>query len=193
MDRFILVVFIYSFISFPGFSQIQQQIPSSADRDDTLKNGETYVLASVDDSGRLLHIKTSNSRNIFIKKDSAQVGFDDIVISDDGKTVGWLALYNNVATSYPIPLELKVCAGGKIHTFTGTGLPIWQWDYTTDGKQVAYEQETVHGGWGVHYELREIATEKLIEVYEPEYGIDNQPLAIQKNVPKWVEELNKKR
>lgn len=192
MDQFILVVFIYSFISFSAFSQIHQQIPSDADRDDTLKNGETYILASIDTSGQL-HIKTSNSRNIFIKKDSAQVGFDDIVISDDGQNIGWLALYNNVATSYPIPLELKVYASGKIHTFTGIGLPIWLWEFTADDKQVAFEQETVHGGWGVHYELRVIATEQLIEMFEPEYGPDNQPLKVQKNVPKWVEELNNKK
>lgn len=191
MAQFILIVCLYSFISFSGFSQIHQQIPSDADRDDTLKKGETYILASVDKSGQL-HIKTSNSRNIIIQKDSAQVGFDDIVISDDGLNIGWLALYNNVATSYPIPLELKVYTSGEIHKFTGIGLPIWQWDFTEDGKHVAYEQETVHGGWGVHYELRVIATEQLIEMYEPEYGPNNRPLGIQKNVPKWVEELNNK-
>jgi hypothetical protein len=189
MDQFILVVFIYSFISFSGFSQIHQQISYDADRGDTLKNGEVYIQASVDKNGQL-HIKTSNSRNIFIQKDSAQVGFDDIVISDDGQNIGWLALYNNVATSYPIPLELKIYASGKIHKFTGIGLPIWRWHFTADGKQVAFEQETVHGGWGIHYELREIATERLIEMYEPEYGPNNQLLGIQKNVPKWVVELN---
>lgn len=90
-------------------------------------------------------------------------------------------------------MELKIFASGEIHKFTGVGLPIWQWHFTADGKQVAYEQETVHSGCGIHYELREITTERLIDEYEPEYGSNNQPLEIQKNVPKWVEELNNKK
>ncbi|HKB86908.1 MAG TPA: hypothetical protein VKD08_12095 [Ignavibacteriaceae bacterium] len=190
--RFITVDFISCLIYFSCFAQTQGQITSNDGRDDTLQNGETYILAAVDDSGQL-HIKTSSSRDIFIQKDSAQTEFDDIRISDDGQKVGWLAMYDNVATSYPIPLELNIYSGGRIHKFTGIGLPIWQWEFTADGKQIAYEQETVHGGWGIHYELRVIDTEQLIELYEPVYGPYNQPLPVQKNVPEWVEELNNKK
>ncbi len=187
--RYNPVVFILFLIYFSAFAQIQAQTASYTGRDDTLQNGEIYVLASVDDDGQL-HLKTSSSRDIFIQKDSAQTEFDDIRISDDGRKVGWLAMYDNAATSYPIPLVLNIYSRGVIHKFIGIGLPIWQWEFTADDKQITYEQETVHGGWGIHYELRDIDTEQLVEMYEPVYGPDNQPLPVQKYVPKWVEELN---
>src|SRR5262249_21090826 len=75
-----------------------------------------------------------------------QVEFKDVVISPDRRTVGWLAMYSNCCTSYPIPLALVLYSDGKTREFTGTGLPIWRWAFQNEGKQVAFEQETVHGG-----------------------------------------------
>jgi hypothetical protein len=80
-----------------------------------------------------------------------------------------------------------VLSNGRVRSFTGDGLPVWQWSFQSSGKRVAFRQETVHGGLGTHYELRDVATGRLIAKYSP----DNQPLAIQ-NVPTWVAELNAK-
>ena len=104
---------------------------------------ETYVQATVDPSGQL-RIVTKEGREIRPKKDSEQVAFDMVAISQDGMTVGWLALYPNCCTSYPIPLKLVMYTNGKIRTFTGSGLPVWRWRFEAGGKQVAFEQETVH-------------------------------------------------
>ncbi|MFZ1083047.1 MAG: hypothetical protein WAO19_14110 [Candidatus Kryptoniota bacterium] len=177
MKQFVLFVCICFFFSFSAFSQIDKM--------------DTYVRASVDENGQLL-ILTKDAREILIQKDSVQVGCDSFEISKDGHSVGWLALYPNHTTSYPIPLELKIYSDGVMHEFTGVRLPISLWHFTAGGRQVAYKQETVHGGFSIHYELREVATERLIAEYDPEYGPDNQLLEIQKNVPKWVEELNAK-
>ena len=152
---------------------------------------DTYVRASVDETGQL-RILTSDARAIVLQKEPEQVGFDKVTISEDGRSVGWVALYPNCCTSYPIPLKLMIYSGGDLREFSGVGLPVWQWHFTAGGKQVAFEQETVHGGLGIHYELREVATGRLIVEYGPTVGPDNRPLAIQ-NVPKWVEELNAKR
>jgi hypothetical protein len=151
---------------------------------------DRYVGAMVDETGQL-RIFTSDGRAIVLPKKPEQVGFDRIAISQDGGTVGWVALYPNCCTSYPIPLELVVYSGGEPRTFTGSGLPVWQWHFTAGGKQVAFEQETVHGGLGIHYELRDVASGRLISEYSPPVGPDSQPLANQ-TVPKWVAELNAK-
>jgi len=103
-----------------------------------------------------------------------------------------VALYPNSSTSYPITLTLLVYSGGQLRTFTGVGLPIWQWHFTAGGKQIAFEQETVHGGLGVHYELRDASSARLIAEYSPTIGPDNQPVANRK-IPKWVALLNAKR
>lgn len=189
MNQLLILILVYFFISYSGYSQTHQHFPSDSTCAEVLSGAETYLFASVKDNEQLC-IKTSNNREIIFEKDSTQAGFDKIRISDDGKAIGWLELYNNNSTSYPIPLKLKIYSAGKIHLFTGTGLPIWLWSFMESGNLVAYRQETVHGGFGVHYELREVATGLLIADHSPEYGPDNQQLVIQKNVPKWVEDLN---
>jgi hypothetical protein len=149
---------------------------------------DKYIDASVDDSGRL-NIRTSDGRSIILPKDRDQVGFDLIGISADGRAVGWVDLYPNCCTSYPIPLSLAVYMDGKLHTFKGSELPIWRWHFTADGTRVAFEQETVHGEWGVHYELRDIVSGRLVSEYNPPTDPAGHPLPDQP-VPQWVADLN---
>jgi hypothetical protein len=148
---------------------------------------DVYTNASVDQSGNL-RISTNNGRSIIVPKEHDQEGFVQIAISANGSAVGWVALYPNCCTSYPIPFKLIVYANGKTRTFTGTGLPIWTWAFEADGKRVAFEEETVHGGFGVHYELHDVANGRLISQYDPAVGFDNQPLPNQ-TVPSWVADL----
>jgi hypothetical protein len=103
--------------------------------------------------------------------------------------VEWLAEYPNCCTSYPIPLKLVIYTDGSVRTFTGSGLPVWQWGFQAGGTQFAFEQETVHGGLGVHYELHDVATGRLLAEYDPAVGPDNRVLTKQ-NVPQWVAELD---
>jgi hypothetical protein len=127
---------------------------------------ETYDTVLVDPSGDL-HIVTRDGRQIAPSKDSDQVGFDQAAISPDRLAVGWLALFPNCCTSYPIPLKLVVYSSGRVYTFVGTGLPVWRWRFDSTNTQVVFYQETVHGGMGGHYELRDITTGRLVAQYEP--------------------------
>jgi hypothetical protein len=68
-----------------------------------------------------------------------------------------------------------------MRVFIGTGLPIWKWKFENKGTQVAFEQETVHGGGGIHFELREIKTGRLIDSH------DGEP---QPKAQKWIRDLN---
>ena len=152
---------------------------------------DRYVRATVTAKAQL-QIVTSDGRAIVLSKEPEQVGFDRIAIAADGRSVGWVALYPNCCTSYPIPLKLFVYSSGRLHTFTGSGLPIWQWQFAAGGRQIAFGQETVHGGLGVHYELREVRSGRLIAEYTPPVTPDNRPVPNQK-VPTWVTELNRMR
>jgi hypothetical protein len=152
---------------------------------------ETYRQATIDQSGRL-RIVTAAGKVILPRKLTTQVGFDMVAISPDGRVVGWVALYPNCCTSYPIPLTLVLYSNGRTRTLTGSGLPIWLWRFESGGKQVAFEQETVHGGLGIHYELRDVASGGLIEAYNPPRDPDADRGATSA-APKWVTELNGKR
>ena len=146
---------------------------------------EIYIQTEVDSNGQL-HILTKRHREIVPKKDPEQLGFGKVEIAPDGRSVGWLALYPD-PTSYAVPLKLVVYASDNAHSFRGSGLPIRRWCFQAEGRQVAFEQETVHGGTGVHYELRDIATGQLIAQYEPDSSSEMTP-----KPPRWVAEVDSK-
>ena len=151
----------------------------------------TYTTAEIDSTGGLL-ITTSDGRTIVVPKEGEQQSFGVPVMSDDRTAVGAQAYYANCCTSYDIPLQLVVHANGKLHRFTGNSLPIFQWHFADAGTRVAFGQEPVHFGCEVHYELREIRSERLIDsadVPQP-CGLRPDPPAVP--VPRWVRELNQK-
>jgi hypothetical protein len=143
---------------------------------------ETYDTATVDPGGQL-QIVTTDHRHIQPPKDPDQVGFDQAAISPDRRAVGWLALFPNCCTSYPIPLKLVVYRGGAVHAFVGTELPVWKWQFDSRSTKVVFYQETVHGGLGRHYELRDIATGGLIAQYDPSDSRPQPPWVVPLAVP----------
>jgi len=152
---------------------------------------DTYVSARAD-SGGSLRIQRAKGPGIVVTRDREQVGFDKVAISKDGRSVGWLALYENCCTSYPIPLKLTVYSAGRSRTFEGNRLPIWYWQFTPDGRRVSFEQETVHGGLGVHYELREVATGRLVAQYDPQVTEEDRR-SLAEDAPAWVSQLDASR
>ncbi len=138
-------------------------------------------------STQQLRIVTKDGRVILPKRQPEQVSFDKVTISADGHAVAWQAMFPNCCAWYPLPLQLVVYSNGSEHRFSGNQLPIWRWAFQAGGKQVAFEQETVHGGLGVHYELRDVATGNLAAEYNPD------PEAAPGDAPQWVTELNAKK
>jgi hypothetical protein len=149
---------------------------------------DRYVRATVDDDGQL-RIRTADGQTIEPPKEREQVGFSRPQISPNGEAVGWLAEYPNCCTSYPIPLKLIILRNGNLRPFTGNGLPVWHWGFQADGAQFAMQQETVHGGLGIHYELHDVISGSLIAEYDPAVGPDNRTVPSQ-IIPKWVKELD---
>jgi hypothetical protein len=138
-----------------------------------------YDSAVVDSTGQL-RIHTSAHRELRPGKDSGQVGFDVVALSQDRRAVGWVALYPNCCTSYPIPLQLIILSHNGRRVFTGNGLPIWRWRFDSSGTRIAFYQDVVHGGVGGHYELHDVRTGRLIAMFEP---VDSTP------APPWAAAL----
>ena len=94
-------------------------------------------------------------------------------------------MFANCCTSYDIPLQLVIHSSGKTHRFEG-GLAIFDWHFADGGRRVVFSQQTVHFGCSVHWELRDIASERLlaqVDIPEP-CGQDQNPPKVK--VPAWV-------
>lgn len=147
---------------------------------------ERYVRAAVNASGQL-EIHTTSGQTIRIEPEPEQVGFDKIVVAPDGLSVGWVGQKGNCCTSYAIPTRLTILVGGQQRTLRGHELPVWRWKYVLGGQRVAFYQDTVHSGLGTHYELRDVASGRLVaespEVDENGHALPNQV------PPDWVAQL----
>jgi hypothetical protein len=65
-------------------------------------------------------------------------------VSPDHQTVGWIALFENCCTSYPIPVKLVIWANGRLLPLSPYE-PIWFWSFQDDGTRVAAREEMLHG------------------------------------------------
>jgi hypothetical protein len=149
----------------------------------TLTDGaDTYLGARWDADAVIVTMR--DHRQLVVAKDAEQVGLEQAAVSSDQSAVGWLATYPNCCTSYPVPLKLMVFSGGQLRVFAPNELPVWYWAFRNGSREVCYQQETVHGGLGVRYELRDVTTGKLLAHFEPEQGIPK---------PGWVQELDASR
>jgi hypothetical protein len=141
-----------------------------------------------------VQITTQSGRRIIGPKDSEQVGAEMPAVSADRQSVGWIALYNVCAQSYPCPIKLIVLRNGHVHKFVGAQ-PIYRWCFLEGGKRVAFESEFPHGGYGVSYHLFDVATERELGFYVPPTvppTVKNRCVLTDPdpNRPKWVDELN---
>jgi len=96
-------------------------------------------------------------------KEKEQVGCSSPKISPDRKLAGWLVDSDFCCASYSLEFMLVVYAPGtSLRHFVGDGRAIFGWNFLDRGKRVAFFQSFPHGDPVSHYELREIATERLI-------------------------------
>jgi hypothetical protein len=147
-----------------------------------------YQSADVDASGAL-RIVTSDGRVTVVAKQKEQSSFQQPAISADRTAVGAQANYPNCCTSYDIPLELVVYYQGRVHRFKGNGLPIFLWHFADGGSRVAYGQEPVHFGCETHYELRDVASERLIDSVDVPQPCGLRPDPPETTPPTWVQQL----
>jgi len=154
---------------------------------------QTYQSVDIDADGNL-RIVTSEQRTIIVPKGGSpkageavgkQTEFEKPVLSDDHHAVGAQALFGNCCTSYDIPLQLVIYSNGKTHRFEG-GLAIFDWHFADGGRRVVFSQQTVHFTCSVHWELRDIASERLVATADIPEQCGQVPDPPKVKVPKWV-------
>ena len=146
---------------------------------------EIYKTISVDDHHQL-HIVTADGHIITPRMGKDQIGFQSPALSPDKRTAGWLALYSVPGVTSALPLDLVIYKNGEtLHRFKGNHLPIWNWKFLDDGRQVAYGRDTLHFSDGGHYELRNVESGRLVSSYngDPRPDASQWVHAVAMNVP----------
>ena len=146
-----------------------------------------YKAATLSADGSRLVVTTDDGSQFSAPMFSEQVGFEQPRISSNGKSVGWLALYPNCCTSYPIPLKLVVLdQSRRLHTFEGIKIAIFKWCFLPQSPSVAYMQAVLHGSNSEHFEARSISDGKLLAEYEYPHE-ETENAAARKHAPRWVQ------
>jgi hypothetical protein len=144
---------------------------------------DAYRSTAIDSAGQL-HIVLASGREVLPRKLRAQVSFGEALISEDGKTIGWLAYYPYPDTPDPkvdpIPQSLVLYRSCRVmHTFP-TGQIFWSWAFFRGGQQVSYCTGPTHGGAG-ECDLRDTESGRLLAKWLPSAGADP---------PAWAAKLN---
>ena len=122
------------------------------------------------DAEGALHLVDAAGHDTKASQEKDQVAFSSPQVADDDRTVGWLAEFPNCCTSYPIPLTLVIYRDGKIIQQLKPGMMIVDWHFRTEGKQVAFCTNTVHGNLAPHCELHDVDSAKLLEQFDGNTG-----------------------
>ncbi len=129
-------------------------------------------------TGGIVAIVHGDGKILKQAKEKEQVGCSSLLISDDKQAVGWLVDSDFCCTSYPLQFLLVVYRPGQpLRRFKGDGRAIFGWNFVGGSKQVAFFQDFPHGNPVPHYELRDLATERLMGAWEGD---------VTSKTPRWV-------
>jgi hypothetical protein len=128
-------------------------------------NDRFLVERAYSDSKGAVHI-LDHGGDRTIPKEKDQVGASFIKVAEDRQTVGWAVEFDNCCTSYPIPLGLVIYKEGKVRQrLNRGGQMIYDWNFLSSGREVAFCTGTVHGNSGTKCELHDAKTGRVLATY----------------------------
>jgi hypothetical protein len=115
------------------------------------------------------------------------VGFSQVQLADDEKTLGWAVQVENCCTSYSVPLSIVVFRSGQVlHSFEER--MVWNWMFLPGGKQLAVVWGATHGPEVGDYRLYDIASGKILS----EVWGDEKIQALKDDAPNWAKQLQER-
>jgi hypothetical protein len=127
--------------------------------------------------------KSPENETVFNK-----MGFNDVEVSSDRRTIGWTELFENCGTSYPVPEVLAIYQSGKTITHIQQGQMVWEWVFLDDGKHVSAVWGPTHGPDAGDYQLYDAQSGYMLsEFFGGEGSNPKKPEA-----PEWVKQTDQK-
>ena len=134
---------------------------------------------------------TSVQRLPPLKKDTPHetfanaVGFAEVHLAKDGRTLGWEILFQNCCTSYSIPESVVVFRDKRVMHEFQQGQMVRSWMFADGGDRIAIVFGTVHGPEVGDYRLYDVSTGKLLS----EVWGDEETQALKTDAPEWAKRL----
>ncbi|HTV08402.1 MAG TPA: hypothetical protein VMD97_05095 [Candidatus Aquilonibacter sp.] len=108
------------------------------------------------------------------------VGANQLQISGDRLSVGWVAEYNACCQSYPLPLVLLIARNGRVVQRIQPGRPVFDWRFEQGDRLVALFSDTSHGDYAPVCELYDARTGKQLASWDGPKSSE---------APRWAEPL----
>jgi hypothetical protein len=134
------------------------------------------------DSSGTLHVVIASGQDIALTKEKRQTGAEEIKITDDHQTLGWLVVYPNPDPDRSwekLYGKLVLWRDGKVLRRFSTEQVFWSWDFWQDGKQVRFHTGPLHGAG--RFELHDLETGRLVAAVDEE---------VTQTLPDWAESLD---
>jgi hypothetical protein len=118
-------------------------------------------------SDKRVHITYIDGKEFIAPRETNQIDCSSPKIADDKRTVGWLVLkHPDCCVNYPIPLSLVIYRNRNVvERISGEPL-IWDWRFLKGGSEVAVAIGPQHGETGVHFELHDIRSGRLLDEWD---------------------------
>jgi hypothetical protein len=104
-----------------------------------------------------------DGKELRVPKEEDQVSCESFAVAADGEAAGWLVDYPDPGATYAIPMTLVVFRAGKVLRRINNGFVIARWAFLQGGAQVAYSSNTAHGDRAPYYELRDLASDRVVD------------------------------
>ena len=126
-----------------------------------------YRTVSIDHHGKLL-ITFDSGKTIEAPKLRGQGGFAKAALSEDRRTIGWLALYSREAIGEIAGRLVLFRKERVLHSFP-TEQVFWDWQFRDGGKRVAYSTGPTHGG-AAECVLRDVDSGRVVARWQIRSG-----------------------
>jgi hypothetical protein len=127
--------------------------------------------------------KSSDKETVF-----NEVGFSDVKVSSDKRTIGWTEVFENCCTSYPVPEVLAIYQSGETITHIQQGQMVWDWVFLDGSQHVSAVWGPTHGTDRGDYQLYDARTGHMLSEFfgEPADNSTNP------EAPEWVKQTDRK-
>jgi hypothetical protein len=142
----------------------------------------TKITRAYADKSGVVHIVSDGGQDTTVPKNKGQIGAEEIIISNDRRTAGWLVVY-----PYGEPDrgwenlygELVLWRNGKVLRRFDTEQVFWSWGFWQDGKQIRFHTGPLHHAG--RFELHDLETGRLLAAVDEE---------VTQTLPDWAESLD---